>query len=134
MTDPARNKQVVQGFLRTAFVAGKPEEAVAKYVGAVYRQHSPTAADGKDAFIAFASRLAREHPDLRLDVKRLIAEGDLVAVHMHVTGLHAPGEGAEDGGHAVVDIFRLDGDGRIVEHWDVMQPMPPDSPNANGMF
>ena len=130
MTDLERNKRTVTSFLETAFGEGRPQEAVERYVGASYRQHSPTAADGTDAFIEFAGGLARNRPDLSLDIKRVLAEDDLVTVHMHVRGV----EEGDDRGHAVIDIFRLDDDGRIVEHWDVMQPVPETSPNPNGMF
>jgi predicted SnoaL-like aldol condensation-catalyzing enzyme len=130
LSDLDQNKDTVTSFLQTAFVAGRPQEAVERYVGASYRQHSPTAADGIDAFLAFAGGLTQERPNIGLDIKRVLADGDLVAVHMHVTGVH---EGDERG-DAVIDIFRLDGDGRIVEHWDVMQPVPESSPNPNGMF
>ena len=71
--------------------------------------------------------LHEQSPAYRTEVKRMVAEGDLVAVHHHVRP--APG----DRGRAVVDIFRLE-DGRIVEHWDVVQEVPETAANDNTMF
>ena len=64
---------------------------------------------------------------LHFDFKRLICEGDLVVVHSQLT------MSPEDRGSAVMDIFGLE-DGKIVEHWDVLQPIPDSSANSNTMF
>ncbi|MEV4163783.1 nuclear transport factor 2 family protein [Nonomuraea dietziae] len=123
MIDAEHNKQIVQEFVRLAFDEGRPAEAAARHVGSPYIQHNPQAPDGPEAFIGFLTQL----PDLRLDVKRVIAEGDLVVVHSLMTMSDA------DRGTAVVDIFRLE-DGKIVEHWDVLQEVPGTTANANTMF
>lgn len=126
--DLERNKRNVVAFFTRALNAKEPESAAAEYLGASYIQHNPGAADGAAAFTALVRELNGQFPELLLDVKRVIAEGDLVAVHSHLT--LTPG----DRGDAVVDLFRLDRDGRIVEHWDVVQPVPEASANGNGMF
>jgi predicted SnoaL-like aldol condensation-catalyzing enzyme len=131
MPNPDANAQTVIRFLTLAFIEGRPADAVAECVGSIYIQHSPTAADGTEAFIAFASQLRRERPNLRVDMKRIIADDNHVAVHSHVTGFDDPVDGV-DRGYAAVDIYRLDEGGRIVEHWDVLQPMADELPHPNG--
>ena len=105
----------------------KPEEAAARDLGPYYRQHNPGAADGAESYIAFMKRLAQTYPDFRMETKRMIAEGDTVVLHSHL--VLKPG----DRGLAVVDIFRLE-NGKIVEHWDVVQEVPETSANNNTMF
>jgi len=83
MADPERNKQVVVDYYTTAF-AGNPEKAVADHFGPRYIQHNPDAQDGPEAFVAFVKWLRGEYPNVRLDIKRVIAEGDLVATHAHL--------------------------------------------------
>ncbi len=96
-------------------------------MGAEYRQHNPGAPDGREAFIGFVSGFAKQFQELHVDIKRLVAEGELVAVHSHMT------VSSGDRGNAVMDIFRLK-DGKIVEHWDVLQPIPEKPANNNTMF
>jgi predicted SnoaL-like aldol condensation-catalyzing enzyme len=129
--DPAaleRNKANVVGFYTLAFNAGKPAKAVKRYVGATYIQHNPFAADGPQAFIDFVSAFKAANPGLNVDIKRVIAECNLVVTHSHIT------VSPEDRGQAAADIFRLDENGKILEHWDVVQPVPETSANDNGMF
>jgi predicted SnoaL-like aldol condensation-catalyzing enzyme len=121
------NKRIVREWHELAIDQCKPEEAVAKYLGAHYRQHNPGAADGPESFIATVKRFAQNFPDLRMEPKRIIAEGDLVVLHSHL--ILRPG----DRGSAVVDIFRLE-NGKIVEHWDVVQEVPETPANKNTMF
>jgi predicted SnoaL-like aldol condensation-catalyzing enzyme len=122
-----QSKTAVVNFLRTAFMDGKPEEAVADHVGDRYIQHNPEAPDGPEGFIGFVHRLRERYPQRRLDIKRVIAEGDMVVLHSHMS--LTPGRP----GHAVADFFRLE-DGKVVEHWDVVQEIPETSANTNGMF
>jgi len=105
----------------------KPEEAVAKYLGTNYRQHNPGTADGPESFIKTVKWFAQNFPEFRMEPKRIIAEGDYVVLHSHL--ILKPG----DRGSAVVDIFRLE-NGKIVEHWDVVQEVPETSANNNTMF
>ena len=125
-----RNKQTVIAFYTTTVNDHDPEGAVKKYVGAEYRQHNPFAADGKEAFIAFFKDRFKKVPNARIVIKRVAAEGDSVVVHVH----HQDPTGGK--GRATMDWFRLDTDGKIVEHWDVAQQVPQDNEvkNQNTMF
>jgi predicted SnoaL-like aldol condensation-catalyzing enzyme len=124
------NKKIVVDFFDLAFTQRKPTEAALKYISpTTYIQHNPQGKDGRDTFInGFAKYV--EKGTLRCTIKRTIAQDDLVAVHNHCVDNPAD---PKDRGTAYVDIFRVQG-GKIVEHWDVGQPVPEKSANNNTMF
>ena len=105
----------------------KPSEAVAKYLGANYIQHNPQALEGPEGVVAYATASIKNYPKLHMEFKRIIAEGDYVVVHSHQK------RHPTDIGYAVLDIFRVQ-DRKLVEHWDVIQPVPVRSANRNTMF
>lgn len=124
--DPATNKKVVLDFYEKA-LNQKDFDAAAKHFGPKYIQHNPTAPDGIEGFKAFIAMRKEKTPNARSEIKSSFADGDFVI--LHVESHREPG----DRGVAIVDIFRLE-DGKIVEHWDVIQPIPEKAANSNGMF
>jgi predicted SnoaL-like aldol condensation-catalyzing enzyme len=127
-----QNTAVVLAFLDTVFNKHEVDQAFRLYVGSSYRQHNPYVADGVDGAVRALTQYTHEiHPELRQEVKRTVAQGDLVAVHSRYIPTSADRE--RGSGQAAVDIFRLE-HGKIVEHWDVLQDIPEKSANDNSMF
>ncbi|HKP55912.1 MAG TPA: nuclear transport factor 2 family protein [Polyangiales bacterium] len=122
-----KNKQTVTAFYNLIFRDHKPAEAFARYGGDKYIQHNPNVPDGKDAVINFFTPFFQANPDARSEIKRAVAEGDLVWLHVHSK------KNATDRGRAIVDIFRVE-KGKVVEHWDVVQDIPEKAANTNTMF
>lgn len=120
-------KQVVTRFMTEFYVNKQVRKAFETWVDPAYIQHNPMAATGRDAAIAFLEPFFANNPGVRYDIKRIIADGNLVAVHAH--GRFSP----DDRGMAVVDILRVKGC-KVMEHWDVVQPVPEQAANTNGMF
>jgi predicted SnoaL-like aldol condensation-catalyzing enzyme len=119
----------VVAFYDLMFNQSKPAEAMRLYGGEEYIQHNPEVPDGKEAFIAFFEKMAKDYPGKSVLLKRVFAEGPFVILHSEHKF-----PGLRGGSWAAMDIFRLDANGRLVEHWDVLQRVPGRSANNNGMF
>lgn len=122
------NKKVVIA-MYNASLNGKNWEETLKYIGPEYKQHNLGAPDGIAGFKAHIENLKKNFPQNHGDIKHVLASGDMVALHIHVK------RKPEDRGMAIVDLFRVK-NGRVVEHWDVVQqiPDPEKWQNQNGMF
>ena len=120
-------KQIVEKFSQLFFIEKKPVEAYEQWVAEDYIQHNPIATDGRAEAIKALGPVFAANPDLKVDIKRIIGDGTHVAVHYH--SVMKPGTK----GFAAVDLFRVK-DCKIVEHWDVIQPMPETSANPHPMF
>ena len=139
-----RNKENILVLYEMMINQKKSEEATAKFVSPAYIQHNPIIPDGSAALGQFFGTVTREHALARVVVHRIIAVGDYVWVHLNFLNLFS--DDPDDTGIAGVDIYRMDAEGKAVEHWDTLQlvgtpqnsaPMiAPNIPrtNANGMF
>lgn len=105
----------------------KDADAAPQYIGSTYKQHNPLVPDGIAALQVYVRGLKERSPLSRSIVKRSFVEGDHVILHVH--SIRSP----EERGVAIIDIFRLE-NGKIVEHWDVIQPVPEKAANGNTMF
>ncbi len=120
------NKKAVQEFYD--FVINKKDfESARKYMGGRYKQHNPLVADGPEGLKAFIEFLKTNFPEARSEIKRVLADGDYVILHVH--SIRPPNLR----GRAIIEIFRLE-NGKVDEHWDVIQEIPEESANSNGMF
>jgi predicted SnoaL-like aldol condensation-catalyzing enzyme len=124
-----RNKANVLAFYDMMFNQSKPAQAMQQYGDATYTQHNPEVADGREAFIAYFEQMAKDYPGKSVAFKRVFADGNYVVLHSEHTF-----PGWRGGNWAAIDIFRLDGQGKIVEHWDALQKVPRKSANKNGMY
>lgn len=122
-----KNKQTAIAFYDLMFNQCKPKAAIESFVGDDYIQHNPHVEDGKNGFIQYFLKMAKEYPGKKVEIKRVIAEDNFVVLHclQHWPGLPD---------YAGIDIFRFDKKGKIVEHWDVLQTVPPTAKNQNSMF
>ncbi|KTD14536.1 SnoaL-like polyketide cyclase [Legionella gratiana] len=120
------NKHIVTQFYQKA-LNEKNFDAAQEYLGAWYIQHNPNAQDGIEGLKNYINYLKSTYPQSHSEIKRILAEEDYVIVHVH--SILEPGTQ----GRAIIDIFRLKDD-KIYEHWDVIQPIPTESANSNGMF
>lgn len=121
-----QNKANAIAFYRTAY-EGDPRKAIEEYIGDQYIQHNPDVEDGTEGFIRYFERMQLEYPEKSIEFVRCIAEGDLVALHTHQTW---PGNDQ----YVTMDFFRFDENGKICEHWDAIQQIPPSSKNPNTMY
>jgi predicted SnoaL-like aldol condensation-catalyzing enzyme len=129
VSDAERVKQIVLRFYEAA-LNEKDYEKASVFLGSTYTQHNPWVQDGPEGFKRFVEFLRSRYPDAHNEVKRAFVDGDHVILHVH--SVRVPGTP----GRAIVEIFRVL-DGKVVEHWDVIQEMteplyPP--LHDNGMF
>ena len=122
-----QNKKIVVDFYEGVFSKHQVQTYSDRYISTQYIQHNPYVADGTVPFVHHFTPFFTEHPNAKNTTKHVVAEGDLVVLHVHST------QNAQDRGEAVVDIFRVE-QGKIVEHWDVIQSIPAESANRNSMF
>lgn len=122
-------KHTALEFFDALMVRKQPAEAAERFFGPQgYIQHNPKVPTGPaDGFVATLGALFEQYPEWSTEIKRVVTEGDLVVVHHHVRNTPS------DLGLAVVDIFRVE-QGKLVEHWDVIQPVPTEAANDNTMF
>jgi predicted SnoaL-like aldol condensation-catalyzing enzyme len=125
VSDLETNKRNVVEFYNL-IINKKDFESARKYMGDHYKQHNPRVADGPDGLRTHIEDLKNNFPDVRSEIKRIIAEGDYVVLHVH--SRRTPIRQL-----AIIEIFRLE-NGKIAEHWDVVQEIPESSLNSNGMF
>ncbi len=121
-----QNKLNAIAFYKMAF-EGNPQQAVSLYVGSEYIQHNPLVGDGVQPFVDYFEKMAKEYPEKSIEFVRIIAEGDLVALHTHQVW-------PDDIEYVTMDFFKFDSNGKIVEHWDSMQEIPKVSANSNTMY
>jgi predicted SnoaL-like aldol condensation-catalyzing enzyme len=121
-----KNKENAISFYKMAY-DGSPRKAVEQFVGSEYIQHNPLVGDGKEPFIKYFERMAREYPEKSIEFVRSIAEGDLAALHTHQMW-------PDNEEYVTMDFFRFDENGKIVEHWDSMQIIPETSAHKNTMY
>ncbi|MDB4334837.1 nuclear transport factor 2 family protein [bacterium] len=121
-----QNKQNAVAFYKMSY-EGDPQKAVGLYVGEHYTQHNPLVGDGIQLFVAYFDRMSREYPNKSIEFVRVIAEGDLVALHTHQIW-------PESIEYVTMDFFRFDNKGKIIEHWDSIQEIPKTSANKNTMY
>jgi predicted SnoaL-like aldol condensation-catalyzing enzyme len=119
--------EIVTRFSELFFVEKNWREAFMTYVAEDYIQHNPHAQDGRAAALAHLGPVFDANPGLKVEIKRIFGDARHVAVHYH--SVMQPGTR----GFAAVDMFRVE-NCRIVEHWDVIQPMPETSANPHPMF
>ena len=125
-SDEDRNKEMVIAFYNAA-INDKDFEAASAYLGDTYIQHNPLAADGPEGLKGFLDFAKANLSTFKVEIKSAFADGDYVILHVHAK------RNPEDRGSAVMDIFRVE-NGKVVEHWDVIQAIPETSANDNTMF
>jgi predicted SnoaL-like aldol condensation-catalyzing enzyme len=120
------NRKVVLDFYEKGLNQKDADAAIA-LMGNRYVQHNPGAADGPEGFRKFIGFLREKFPNSHSEIKRSFVDGDYVILHVHA--VREPGAR----GNAIIDIFKLE-NGKIVEHWDVVQAIPENPANGNTMF
>jgi len=119
------NKKIVVEFYQKLF-GDKDISVIDQYIAEDYIQHNPIAADGRLALKEIATKWLSNQPKIKVDFQKIAADGDLVFLHIKTKNFSGKAL-------SLIDIFRLK-DGKIVEHWDVMQEVPDKSANPHPMF
>ena len=120
------NRAAFERFVEIFYTQKRVREAFDFLVAGTYRQHNPTIPDGPEAAVRMLTPKFDGSPDSRFEVQRILVDGDLALVHVRASGPGRPDA-------AVADIYRFE-NGRIVEHWDVLQPVPEDPVHDHPMF
>ncbi|WP_043434991.1 nuclear transport factor 2 family protein [Arthrobacter sp. I3] len=120
------NRAAFERFVEIFYTQKRVREAFDFLVAEDYRQHNPTIPDGPEAAVRMLTPKFDGSPDSRFEVQRILVDGDLALVHVRASGPGRPDA-------AVTDIYRFE-NGRIVEHWDVLQPVPQDPVHDHPMF
>jgi predicted SnoaL-like aldol condensation-catalyzing enzyme len=123
---PADNRAIIKDFARLFYTERRVKQAFETYVAPDYVQHNPGIADGRDAAVAALATMVAD-PAKRFIIEQILVDGDRAVIHVHV--IPTPGSR----GASVFDMYRLK-DGRIVEHWDAIQPVPEHAANPHPMF
>lgn len=122
-----KNKEIVLAFYKEAHFDGDVDGAIARYVGDTYVQHTAGAEDGVEGLRKYINFFLETFPNAKGDIRRVLADGDLVAVHAHWVNL------VGKNGDVGIDLFRVK-DGKLVEHWDVLAAIPDTSKNNNTVY
>jgi predicted SnoaL-like aldol condensation-catalyzing enzyme len=123
-----KNKELVTAFYELSINQKRPTESAGKYIGLPYTQHNPEVPkNGPEGFIQFIEEMFKKHPDLKVVIHRAVADEKFVVLHVHLKRHES------DPGIAVAEFFRVS-NGKIIEHWDVMQPVPEKTASGNSMF
>lgn len=121
-----RNLALAVGFYNAA-LNEKDWEKAESYIGDRYRQHSIYMEDGRAGFKGLIDRLIREFPENLGEIRQSFADGDMVVLHLHVTRTR------ETPGWTVIELMRLENE-KVVEHWDIFEPVPATSANSNTLW
>jgi predicted SnoaL-like aldol condensation-catalyzing enzyme len=121
-----KNKKIVVDFYQRLF-GDKDITAIDDYLVENYIQHNPGVADGRQAIKNIAVKWLANQPKSKVDFQKIVADGDLVVLHIKTKSFTSVRDAS------LIDIFRVK-DGKIVEHWDIMQEVPEKAANAHPMF
>ena len=118
------NKKLVADMYQELF-GDKNVEAADKYIVENYIQHNPSVTDGRKALKDALKTWFKDAPKNKIDIQHLGADGDFVYIHTRSK--------MGDKVFSVIDIFRIE-NGKVAEHWDVIQEVPKNTVNPHPMF
>jgi predicted SnoaL-like aldol condensation-catalyzing enzyme len=119
------NEKIVRNFYNDVFIA-KNASAAINYLEPNYIQHNPNVPTGREALINVFTKIFQQNPNFNTQIQRIYTDGDHVIVHSFSL--------SKSSSNAIVDIYRINDNGKIAEHWDVIQPIPTKPANNNTMF